>query len=116
MIYQHPRIRLMDEYSRWSMQQRLWIRAGKRWRERGKLCMSLSFHTLNLSMHGLAWLDLLERTCIGIKCCDGVVLAVEKLVHSKLLVPAANKRIGHVDLHAGIVKTLGEGERESGGA
>lgn len=34
---------------------------------------------------------------------DGIVLAVEKLVQSKLLVPGANKRIATVDLHAGVV-------------
>lgn len=34
----------------------------------------------------------------------GVVLAVEKLVHSKLLVPGANKRILTVDTHIGLVR------------
>jgi hypothetical protein len=42
-------------------------------------------------------------TAIGIKCKDGVVLAVEKLITSKLLKPGANKRIGTVDRHVGIV-------------
>ncbi|KAI5476156.1 20S proteasome subunit alpha 7 [Pseudohyphozyma bogoriensis] len=41
-------------------------------------------------------------TAIGLRCKDGVVLAVEKLVQSKLLVPGANKRIATVDLHAGV--------------
>jgi 20S proteasome alpha/beta subunit len=41
---------------------------------------------------------------IGLRCKDGVVLAVEKLVQSKLLVPGANRRIATVDLHAGIVR------------
>lgn len=45
----------------------------------------------------------LRRTAIGIKCKDGVILAVEKLVTSKLLVPGANKRIATIDTHAGIV-------------
>ena len=43
-------------------------------------------------------------TVIGLRCKDGVVLAVEKLVQSKLLVPGANRRIATVDLHAGIVR------------
>ena len=34
---------------------------------------------------------------------DGVVLAVEKLVHSKLLVPEANRRIQTIDKHIGLV-------------
>lgn len=42
-------------------------------------------------------------TAIGLRVKDGIVLAVEKLVQSKLLVPGANKRIATVDLHAGVV-------------
>jgi hypothetical protein len=42
-------------------------------------------------------------TSIGIRCKDGVVLAVEKIVTSKLLKPGANKRIATVDRHLGIV-------------
>ncbi|KIY49508.1 proteasome subunit alpha type-3 [Fistulina hepatica ATCC 64428] len=41
-------------------------------------------------------------TAVGLKVKDGVVLAVEKLVHSKLLVPGANKRIQTVDRHIGL--------------
>ncbi|PUU82014.1 nucleophile aminohydrolase [Tuber borchii] len=41
-------------------------------------------------------------TAIGIRCKDGVVLAVEKLIGSKLLVPGSNKRIASVDNHIGI--------------
>lgn len=43
------------------------------------------------------------RTAIGIRVKDGVVLAVEKLIQSKLLVPGANRRIQNVDRHVGIV-------------
>jgi hypothetical protein len=43
------------------------------------------------------------RTAIGIKAKDGVVLAVEKLVQSKLLVPGSNKRIQSADYHIGVV-------------
>ncbi|KAJ2904164.1 hypothetical protein MKZ38_008785 [Zalerion maritima] len=42
-------------------------------------------------------------TSIGIRCKDGVVLAVEKVVASKLLKPNANKRIATVDRHLGVV-------------
>ncbi|OJJ47423.1 hypothetical protein ASPZODRAFT_1672162 [Penicilliopsis zonata CBS 506.65] len=42
-------------------------------------------------------------TAIGIRCKDGVVLAAEKIVTSKLLKPGANKKIATVDRHVGIV-------------
>ncbi len=42
-------------------------------------------------------------TSIGIRCKDGVVLAVEKIISSKLLKPGANKRIATVDRHIGVV-------------
>ncbi|KAG5733989.1 Proteasome subunit alpha type-3 [Termitomyces sp. T112] len=41
-------------------------------------------------------------TAIGLRVKDGVVLAVEKLVHSKLLVPGANRRIQTIDRHIGL--------------
>ncbi|KAK0206649.1 20S proteasome subunit [Desarmillaria ectypa] len=41
-------------------------------------------------------------TAIGLRVKGGVVLAVEKLVHSKLLVPGANRRIQTVDRHIGM--------------
>jgi len=41
-------------------------------------------------------------TTIGIRCKDGVILACEKLVTSKLLVPGSNKRIATIDRHIGI--------------
>ncbi|KAF8665756.1 hypothetical protein AX16_000204 [Volvariella volvacea WC 439] len=41
-------------------------------------------------------------TAIGLKVKGGIVLAVEKLVHSKLLVPGANKRIQTIDPHIGM--------------
>mmetsp|Transcript_17645 Transcript_17645/g.42320 ORF Transcript_17645/g.42320 Transcript_17645/m.42320 type:complete len:214 (+) Transcript_17645:173-814(+) len=44
-------------------------------------------------------------TAAGIRCKDGVVLAVEKLVLSKMLVPGSNRRIHAVDRHAGIATT-----------
>lgn len=42
-------------------------------------------------------------TSIGIRCKDGIVLAVEKITVSKLLKLGANKRIQTVDKHVGVV-------------
>ncbi|KAK3699995.1 putative proteasome subunit alpha type-7 [Vermiconidia calcicola] len=42
-------------------------------------------------------------TSIGIRCKDGVVLALEKLVTSKLLKKDANKRIASIDRNFGVV-------------
>ncbi|KAE8446875.1 putative proteasome subunit alpha type-7 [Mollisiaceae sp. DMI_Dod_QoI] len=44
-------------------------------------------------------------TSIGIRCKDGVVLAVEKVITSKLLKPGANKRIATIDRHMGAVSS-----------
>jgi len=44
-------------------------------------------------------------TSVGIRCKDGVVLAVEKLITSKLLKPGANKRIATIDRHLGVVSS-----------
>ena len=44
-------------------------------------------------------------TAIGIRCKDGVVLALEKLVTSKLLKKDANKQIATVDRNIGVVWT-----------
>ncbi|CAL1701454.1 unnamed protein product [Somion occarium] len=41
-------------------------------------------------------------TVIGLRVKDGIILAVEKLVHSKLLVPESNRRILTVDRHIGM--------------
>jgi 20S proteasome alpha/beta subunit len=45
----------------------------------------------------------LFSTAIGLRVKDGVILAVEKLVTSKLLLPGANRRIQTVDKHMGVV-------------
>lgn len=42
-------------------------------------------------------------TAIGLRVKDGVVLAVEKLLVSKMLVPGTNRRIHTVDRHCGLV-------------
>lgn len=44
-------------------------------------------------------------TSVGIRCKEGVVLAVEKVVASKLLKPGANKRIATIDRHMGVVRS-----------
>jgi len=41
-------------------------------------------------------------TVVGIRCVDGVVLGVEKLVQSKMLVEGSNRRIMNVDYHCGV--------------
>ena len=43
-------------------------------------------------------------TVIGLRGKDGVVLAAEKLVMSKLHEPGTNKRIFNIDKHVGMVK------------
>jgi 20S proteasome subunit alpha 7 len=48
-------------------------------------------------------------TALGMRCTDGILLAVEKLVPTKLLVPSAkgaslNRRIAAVDRHVGLVR------------
>lgn len=43
-------------------------------------------------------------TAVGIRCRDGVVLALEKLVTSKLLKKDANKRIATIDRNIGVVR------------
>lgn len=45
-------------------------------------------------------------TSIGIRCKDGVVLAAEKIISSKLLKPGANKRISTIDRNFGVVRLL----------
>jgi len=44
-------------------------------------------------------------TAIGLKVKGGIILAVEKLVHSKLLVPEANRRIQTIDRHIGFASS-----------
>jgi len=42
---------------------------------------------------------------IGIRCSDGILLAIEKISISPMLVPGSNRRIYTVDSHAGIAVT-----------
>lgn len=44
-------------------------------------------------------------TAIGLKCSDGVVIAVGKSQISKMLVPGSNRRVFGVDAHVGIAVT-----------
>lgn len=41
-------------------------------------------------------------TAVGVRCRDGVILAVEKLLHARLLVPGSGRRIATVDEHVGM--------------
>lgn len=43
-----------------------------------------------------------SSVAVGLRCSDGVILGVERLLHSKLLVKGANKRIQSLDSHVGI--------------
>ena len=40
-------------------------------------------------------------TALGVKCSDGVILGVEKLVLSKMLVEGSGRRVHAVDEHVG---------------
>jgi 20S proteasome subunit alpha 7 len=42
-------------------------------------------------------------TALAIRCKDGIVMGVEKLIISKMLEPGSNRRVYHVDKHAGLV-------------
>ena len=44
-----------------------------------------------------------DSTALGLRVKDGVVLAVEKIIQSKLLTPGANRRIQSGDFHIGVV-------------
>jgi len=44
-------------------------------------------------------------TAVGVKCKDGVVVALEKLLTSKMLVPGSNRRIFTIDRHIGVAVT-----------
>ena len=46
-----------------------------------------------------------SSTALGVRCADGVVMAVEKLLMSKLLVPGSNRRLQTIDKCAGIAIT-----------
>ena len=56
----------------------------------------------------MVYLTCLLSTAVGIRCKDGVVFAVEKLVQSKLYEPGANKRYFTIDRHIGMVSILGQ--------
>ena len=59
------------------------------------LCLHPSLHTDSLFQS--------ISTTIGLRCKDGVVFGVEKLVTSKLHEEGSNKRIFTVDRHIGMV-------------
>nr|GMD41863.1 probable auxin efflux carrier component 1B [Ipomoea batatas] len=43
-------------------------------------------------------------TVIGIKCKDGIVMGVEKLIASKMMLPGSNRRIHSVHRHSGMLQ------------
>lgn len=50
-------------------------------------------------------------TAVGVRCKDGIVFGVEKLLASKMLVPGSGRRIHALDEHVGAVRS---GEEEGG--
>lgn len=48
-------------------------------------------------------MSFLYSTVVGLRCKDGVVFAVEKLVTSKLHESGSNRRLFTVDRHIGVV-------------
>ncbi len=48
----------------------------------------------------------MRRTAIGVRCADGVILGVEKLVPSKMLVEGSGRRVQLVDEHIGAVSQI----------
>lgn len=49
--------------------------------------------------------DSYSGTVIGLKCKDGLILAVENLLISKMLVPNSNRKIFTIGTHLGIALT-----------
>ncbi|KAK7880645.1 hypothetical protein WMY93_032723 [Mugilogobius chulae] len=47
-----------------------------------------------------------SSTAVGIRCKDGVVFGVEKLVLSKLYEQGSNKRIFNIDRHVGMCRVV----------
>lgn len=87
----------MDEFFKLNTQLKQSKAAGTE-ELRTKQCLTYSYtHSYSFS---------LCRTAIGLKCKDGVVLGMEKILHSKLLKRNTNRRIMTVDLHAGIVRLV----------
>jgi len=58
------------------------------------------------------------RVAIGLRCSDGVILGVERLLHSKLLVACSNRRIASVEEHIGMASAglLADGKHLAGQA
>lgn len=48
------------------------------------------------------WHRAICSVAIGLRCKDGVLLGVERILHSKLLVKGANRRIASLDEHIGM--------------
>jgi len=46
--------------------------------------------------------ELIGSVAMGLVCTDGIVLGVERLLHSKLLVKGSNRRIQSADEHIGL--------------
>lgn len=83
-ILLQPHIRQTAAFFKWNMRRRLLIiRGTKFW------CHCL--------------VNRCNSTAIAVRCKDGVVIGVEKLILSKMLVAGSNRKIYSVDTHAGAV-------------
>lgn len=60
---------------------------------------------VSIDFHKLCVCVCVSSTAIAIRCKDGVVFGVEKLVLSKLYEEGSNKRIFNIDRHVGMVPT-----------
>lgn len=46
-------------------------------------------------------------TAVGVRCKDGVILGVEKLLAAKMLIEGSGRRIATIDEHVGAVSDIG---------
>lgn len=93
----------MDVFSKWNTPRKPWKTAGESeaslllWGSCGEAvcgaeCGNLRFYLLN------------DRTAIGIKCTDGIIMGVEKTLLSKMLVAGTHRRVYAIDRHVGLVR------------
>ena len=70
-------------------------------------CLALALANARYSLLSVA---------IGLRCTDGVILGVERLLHSKLLVKGSNRRIQSLDEHVGMASAglLADGKHLAG--
>jgi len=77
---------------------------------------SLSDLVLSPCIWSMSPVLIFRSAAIALRCTDGVILGVERLLHSKLLVKGANRRIQSVDEHIGMATAglLADGKHLAG--